>query len=376
MNVLCLGLSHQTADVALREKFAFAEHELAGAANTLRAAGLGEAVIVSTCNRVELYAVSDEEPARAFHALHRFLSERTATDTRAPAAAEAFYHLHSERSVRHLFRVVSGLESMVLGETEILGQVKKAYNAAAAGGSTARHLNKLFQRAFHVAKEVRTKTSITRGPVSVGSVAVDLAEKIFGRLGACKVMILGAGETSELTARALLSRGAKSIFVSNRTHERASALAAELGGEAILFDQWHSRFPEIDIIVSSTAAPRAIVTREKLAPVMLARRDRPLFVIDLAVPRDVEPAVNALDGVYLYDIDSLRALAARSLEIRRQELSLCERMIERHVADFTGWLARTPPAAAVAPAADIADSAPDASAEARPISFSPRVSES
>lgn len=343
MNVLCLGLCHQTANVALREKFAFAGHELASAAEGLRAAGLGEAVVLSTCNRVELYAACEEEEStRGFDTLHRFLSERTATDTRGAGAREAFYQLDSHRSVRHLFRVVSGLESMVLGETEILGQVKKAYGAAAAGGATARHLNKLFQRAFHVAKEVRTHTSITRGPVSVGSVAVDLAEKIFGRLAGCKVMILGAGEMSELTARALASRGASGIFVSNRSHERAAALAAELRGEAIHFDEWHLRFPDVDIMVSSTAAPHAIVTREKLAPLMLARRDRPLFLIDLAVPRDVEPAVNALDGVYLYDMDALRTLAEQSLQIRRQELSLCERMIERHVADFTGWLGRAP----------------------------------
>jgi len=339
MHLICLGLSHHTADVATREKFALAEHELGDESSRLSAAGgISEAVIVSTCNRVELYAASSE-PERALDALHRFLDERTAEETRAHPA---FYRFDAPQSVRHLFRVVSGLESMVLGETEILGQVKKAYSAAVEHGSTSRHLNKLFQRAFNVAKEVRTKTNITRGPVSVGSVAVDLAEKIFGRLAACKVMILGAGETSELTARALLSRGAKSIFVTNRSYDRATALATELGGEAIRFDEWHQRFDDVDILISSTAAPRPIVTREKLTPVMRLRRDRPLFVIDLAVPRDVEPTVNDLDGVYLYDIDSLRTLAEQSLEIRRQELEICERMIERHVGEFTNWLSGAP----------------------------------
>lgn len=339
LHLVCLGLSHHTADVATREQFALAEHELGAESSRLGAmAGIREAVIVSTCNRVELYAAC-EEPERATEALHQFLDERAAAETRSHPA---FYRFGTTGSVRHLFRVVCGLESMVLGETEILGQVKKAYGAAAARGSTARHLNKLFQRAFSVAKEVRTKTGITRGPVSVGSVAVDLAERIFGRLAACKVMILGAGETSELTARALLARGAKSIFVSNRSYERAATLAAEMGGEAVRFDEWHRSYDEVDILISSTAAPHPIVTREKLRPVMRFRCDRPLFIIDLAVPRDVEPAVNNLDGVYLYDIDSLRALAEQSLEIRRQELAVCERMIERHVLEFTGWLNGSP----------------------------------
>jgi len=242
-------------------------------------------------------------------------------------------------AIRHLFRVVSGLESMVLGETEILGQVKKAYSLAGGSGATARHLNRLFQRAFNVAKEVRTRTNITRGPVSVGSVAVDLAEKIFGRLSSCRVMILGAGETSELTARALMARGAHGIFVSNRSYDRALLLAEETRGEAIGFDQWHERFDDIDILIASTAAPHAVVTPEKLAHAMRSRGNRPAFIIDLAVPRDVDPAVNNLDGVYLYDIDALRDIAAQSMVIRRQELDECERLIERHVGEFSGWLA-------------------------------------
>jgi len=389
MNILCFGLSHQNADVALREKFAFADREVGAESRRLGAAnGIdGEAVIVSTCNRVELYVAASQSQS-GFAAIERFLRERAKEKFKAeindtkidPATLRMFYKMDAPRSVRHLFRVVCGLESMVLGETEILGQIKKAYSAAVENGSTARHLNKLFQRAFNVAKEVRTKTQITRGPVSVGSVAVDLAEKIFGRLGACKVMILGAGETSELTARALFSRGAKSIFVTNRSFDRASALAAELHGEAIHFDQWHNRFSEIDILISSTAAPHALVTREKLAPVMRARRDRPLFVIDLAVPRDVEPAVNKLDGVYLYDIDSLRAIAEQSLASRRQELSLCEILIERHVAEFSEWLASSgapiPNAAAARSEKEIQ---PDEANEAReqpPLSLSARPTQS
>jgi len=336
MDLVCLGLSHRTADIATRERFAFAEHEIGACSGALgRRPELGEALIISTCNRVELYAAAPD-PAAGFASIEAFLAARAALE---PADRKFFYRQDGPGAIRHLFRVVSGLESMVLGETEILGQVKKAYGAAAGSGATARHLNKLFQRAFNVAKEVRTKTSITRGPVSVGSVAVELAQKIFGRLSNCRAMILGAGEISELTARALMARGAHGLFVSNRSFERAQVLAEETHGEAISFEQWHERFEDIDILISSTAAPHMIVTPEKLGQAMRRRGNRPLFVIDLAVPRDVDPAVNELDGVYLYDIDALQEIAARSIEIRRQELAECERLIERHVGEFSGWLA-------------------------------------
>jgi len=336
MEVVCLGLSHQTADVAIRERFAFAEHELGACSGELRQRPeLGEALILSTCNRVELYAAA-EDSAAGIASIEAFLATRV---TLEPEDRRYFYRRDGAGAIRHLFRVVSGLESMVLGETEILGQVKKAYGIAVEAGSTARHLNKLFQRAFNVAKEVRTKTNITRGPVSVGSVAVDLAEKIFGRLGTCRAMILGAGEMSELTARALMSRGAHGIFVSNRSYERAQVLAEETRGEAIGFEQWHERFDDIDILISSTSAPHMIVTREKLGHAMRQRGNRPVFVIDLAVPRDVDPAVNELDGVYLYDIDALQDIATQSMAVRRQELTECERLIERHVGEFFGWLA-------------------------------------
>ena len=335
MDVFCLGLSHQTADVATRERFAFAEHEIAACSLALgRRPELGEALILSTCNRVELYAATPDS-ALGFASAEAFLGARTALE---PEDRKFLYRENGPAAIRHLFRVVSGLESMVLGETEILGQVKKAYSLAVECGATSRHLNKLFQRAFNVAKEVRTRTNITRGPVSVGSAAADLAEKIFGRLSSCRVMILGAGETSELVARALMARGAHGIFVSNRSFDRAQLLAEETRGEAIGFDQWHESFDDIDILVSSTSAPHMIVTPEKLSLAMRRRGNRPVFVIDLAVPRDVDPAVNKLDGVYLYDIDALQGIAAASMAVRKRELAECERLIERHVGDFSGWL--------------------------------------
>ena len=349
MEIVCLGLSHHTAPVELRERFAIPDGHLAAAAVELaRLPGLGEAVIVSTCNRVEFYAAA-EDATRAFAIVAEYVAARYA----APEG-DAFFRHPAPRSIRHLFSVVSGLESMVLGETEILGQVKKAYLAAQEAGATGKHLNKLFQRAFNVAKEVRTQTNITRGAVSVGSVAVDLAEKIFGRLGDCKVMILGAGETSELTAGALQARGVKTIFVANRSHDRAVALAEKLGGRAVHFDEWPREIREVDILIGSTAAPHHVLTAAQLAPIMRTRRDRPLYCIDLAVPRDIEPAVNDLDGVYVYDIDELQRVADQSMNVRRQEIVVCEEMIERHVQQFAAWLAGGggPPAAALRPQAE------------------------
>ena len=342
MNVVCLGLSHKTAPIELREKFAIGDLHLGEVSVQLtKIPGLAEAAVVSTCNRVEYY-VAAEDPAHGMETLVNFVTERTGQLPEEPA----FVHLRGAESIRHLFRVVSGMESMVLGETEILGQVKKAYQAAQESGATSRHLNKLFQRAFNVAKEVRTKTGITRGAVSVGSASVDLAEKIFGKLDHCKVMILGAGETAEMTAKALQLRGAKAIFVSNRTYDRAHALAESLGGKAIHFEEWEREFDTLDILIGSTGAPHAVVTVPKLRPLMHRRADRPLFCMDLAVPRDFEPAINDIEGVYLYDIDALQGIADASLQDRQRELARCEEMIERHVAEFTHWLATPPPTSA------------------------------
>ena len=333
MNILCAGLSYQNTPVELREKFAIGQHELPEALEAVRSVeGLSGAVILSTCNRVEFYA-SSLCPVRDFEGLRDVLRSRTGVD--AP-----LYMHDTPRSVRHLFRVASGLDSMVVGETEILGQVKKAYSAATDCGATTSHLNKLFQHAFRVAKHVRTETHITRGATSVGSVAVELAGKIFGDLAGRRVMILGAGETSERTARALVSRGVRTVIVSNRTFERAASLAAEIGGLAIHFDHWQNAFADVDILICSTAAPHAILTREKLAPLMRARAGRPLFVIDLAVPRDAEPSINEIDGVFLYDIDSLEGFIRETMEMRRSEIIRCEQMISHHVGSFVNWLRR------------------------------------
>lgn len=331
MNILCAGLNHRNARLDVRERFAVREEEMADVLSRMCSIeGVSGAVMLSTCNRVELYAAS-LCPMRALDGFRGILTERAGLE--AP-----LYHHDTPQAVRHLFRVASGLDSMVIGETEILGQVKRAYSVATEAGATTRPLHKLFQQAFRVAKSVRTETQITSGPTSVGSVAVELAGKIFGDLSGLRVLLLGAGEIGERTARSLQSRGVRSIVVSNRTYERASALAAGIGGMAIHFDHWGVAAADADILISSTNAPEPLITPEKLAPVMKGRGERPLFVVDLAVPRDADPAINDMEGVFLHDVDGLARIAAESLVIRNREVERCESLIETHVAGFLNWL--------------------------------------
>jgi glutamyl-tRNA reductase len=321
MAIVVIGLSHHTSPVSIRERFAFAEARIPATLQLLRDSGLAEeAVILSTCNRVELYVATTLDSVKAFSALQNFLL--TCHDYRAPLNDE-FYKLAEPASLEHLFKVACGLDSMVLGETEILGQLKKAYDLALQHKFTGGTLNKAFQKAFNVAKQIRTETNIQRGSVSVASVAVELAERIFTSLEDRHVMVIGAGDTSEKAARALLSRGARSILVSNRSHERAVALAAELGGTAIHFEEWATRFAHIDIVVSSTSAPHYILDRAKLEPLMKLRKNRPLLLIDIAVPRDIDPEVNFLENVYLYNVDDLQAMADGYLQQRKEEMARC-----------------------------------------------------
>jgi glutamyl-tRNA reductase len=385
MNIVVIGLSHHSAPVELRERFAFAGDKIPEALKSLRESGIaGEAVILSTCNRVEIYAATALEPSRAFAELKNFLTTfhgfagtgekqtdiraqssspsprrgegrgeeavGSSSDPRTPALSplgrgegvesaqrvpadvcDTLYTLAEPQSLHHLFKVACGLDSMVLGETEILGQLKQAYELARQHQHTGARLNKAFQRAFHVAKHIRTETNIQRGSVSVASVAVELAEKIFNSLNDREVLVIGAGETSEKTARALLSRGARSIIVANRSYDRAVALAKEFGGRAVQFDDWAGEFEKIDIAISSTSAPHHILDRAKLEPLMKLRQQRPLLLIDIAVPRDIDPEVNFLENIYLYNIDDLQAIADGYLKQRKEEIARCEQIIAEKV---------------------------------------------
>ena len=334
MSIVVIGLSHRSAPVELRERFAFAEDRIPGALAGLRAAGLAEeAVILSTCNRVELYVATRQDAPQAFSGLSQFLVDCHAY--RGPLNDE-LYTFAEPRSVEHLFRVACGLDSMLLGETEILGQLKKAYDLALKSGHTGGRLNKAFQRAFNVAKQIRTETNIQRGSVSVASAAVELAQRIFSALDGRHVLVIGAGDTSEKTARALLSRGARGLVVTNRSFERAQALAAELGGRAVPFEDWGQQCEPIDIVISSTAAPHCILDRASLAPLMKLRRNRPLLLIDIAVPRDIDPDVNFLGNVYLYNIDDLQTIADDSLRQRQEEIARCDAIIAEKTRALLG----------------------------------------
>jgi glutamyl-tRNA reductase len=353
MPVVVLGLSHHSSPVTVRERFAFAEARVPEALQQLRASGVAdEAVILSTCNRVEIYVATPLEPSQAFTALRDFL---IACHEYNDPLTDELYTLSEPHSLHHLFKVACGLDSMVLGETEILGQLKKAYDLALQGGHTGSRLNKAFQRAFNVAKHIRTETNIQRGSVSVGSVAVELAEKIFSRLSDRKVMIIGAGDTGEKTARALLSRGAQSILVTNRSPEKATALAAELGGRAVPFEAWAEEFAHIDIVISSTAAPHYILDRTRLEPLMKLRRNAPLLLIDIAVPRDIEPEVNFLENVYLYNIDDLQTIADDYLKQRKEEVARCEQIIREKAAALLGHPGRPVPTEGIRPALGVPD---------------------
>jgi glutamyl-tRNA reductase len=326
MNLFCVGLSHHTANVETRERFA--GH--AQSDGILRDVGCAEVLLLTTCNRVEVYGVSEKRVST--EDIANSLAREIEKD--AHQYALPFYRYEGEKCMQHLFRVTSGLDSMVVGESEILGQAKKAYESARKSGAVGPYLHRLFQRAFRVAKQVRTHTEITRGSVSVGSVAVDLAQRIFGQLDNCKVLVLGAGETSERTARALISRGVSDLRVSNRSNDRAQELARRVGGKAVQFHDWPQQCRQIDILITSTSSEAPLLTPTNLGPMLANRIDRPLFIIDIAVPRDVDPTVNEMEGVYLYDIDALRSVAEQSLAVRREQIASAEAIIAEHVADF------------------------------------------
>ena len=332
MELLCLGLNHRTAPVEVRERFAIGTARLGAASMELVAmTGVTEGVVISTCNRTEFYLVAPVA-REAFDSLEAHLAEQTQLHG---SAAPHFYRKEKSEAARHLCQVVSGLDSMMLGETEIFGQVKHAYQSALEAGATAGVLNRLFQRAFSVGKKVRTETSIQIGSTSVGNVAVDLAEKIFGHLKDSEVMILGAGEMSRITAQSLVSRGARSIFVANRSFDRAMELAAEMGGSAVRFDEWQSVLERVDVVISSTGSPHAIVHRADVEKVRRARKFRPLFFIDIAVPRDIDPAVGEIEEVYLYDIDTLEQLAEEARSRRQLQIDECIRVIDAELAKLS-----------------------------------------
>jgi glutamyl-tRNA reductase len=329
MTLKLIGVNHKTAPIALREQIAISREELPEATRALAATpGVAECMIVSTCNRVELLAVVEDESDRVTDFLSNYFSIKPEV-----LHPHLFEHRDHE-AVRHLFRMAASLDSMVVGEPQILGQVKDAFAAARAAGTVSGNLEHLLQSAFAAAKKARTETGIGSNSVSIASVAVDLARKIFGSLQGRTVFLVGAGKMSELAARHLVQQGAGAILVSNRTEERARSMAAEFNGRVIRFDQLHEAASEADIVITSTGAPHPIFRREHGVAFLHRRRNRPMFFIDIAVPRDVDPEMNKLDGIFVYDIDDLQQVAAAHMEERSRQAIDAETLIAAEVERF------------------------------------------
>jgi len=333
MNFQLIGVNHTTAPVEVRERLNIPESRLAEALKRLvKHPGVDEGMILCTCNRVEVLTQARNGSADLRDFLHDYF------EMEMPSLAPHLYEYRERDAIRHLFRVTSSLDSMVIGEPQILGQVKEAYAAARAVGAVHSQLDQLLTRAFAVAKRVRTETAVGSSAVSVASVAVELAKKIFGSLNGKQVYLVGAGKMSELAARHLMAHGAASIFVANRTYDRAAALAAKFGGQAIRFEELYQTCDRADIVITSTGSPRAIFRREHGELFLSRRKNRPMFFIDIAVPRDVDPQMNRLDGIFVYDIDDLQQAVAANTSDRRKEAERAEDIIDSEIERFQARL--------------------------------------
>lgn len=331
MALIVVGVNHTTASVEVREKLAFRPPETLVALAQFRADGVSrEGVVLSTCNRTEVYLV--EQNGDAFGHICAMLAARLGED------AAPFVYAHRDReAVTHLFAVAAGLDSMILGEAQIHGQVKEAWERCR--GESGPLLNRMFQSALLAASRARTETGIGRGAASVSSAAVQVAKKIFGSLAGRRAMILGAGDAAEIALRCLLNEGVKVAIVANRTHGRALALAEEYGATAMHYDQCWASLREVDVLLCSTASPVPVVTVERVKASVAARGDRPLCILDIALPRDVEAAVGDIDDVFLYDLDDLKAAAAANLERREEDLPAARKVIAEEVGKYWEWVA-------------------------------------
>jgi len=334
--IVVVGLNHRTAPVEVREKLSFSGNSLKGALIRLKSNPLIEGcAILSTCNRTEIYAATLEMD-EGLNAIRDFLSRWSGVDI---SQIKNFTYCHTlYDTIRHLFRVAAGLDSMLLGETQILGQVKEAYRQAVQHEASNRVLNTLFQQAIAVGKRVRTETGIDQNPVSISYAAVELARQHLGDLNKCSILIIGAGKMSELTAKHLVASGVSGVIVSNRSFERAEALAVQLKGRAVKFNELYKYMGVADIVISCTAASHCVVRTGEMSRVMEKRRGREIFMVDIAVPRDIEPGVGELAGVTLYDIDDLKNAVDHNLAERKQAAVRAEGIIEEELDEFMKWL--------------------------------------
>jgi glutamyl-tRNA reductase len=339
MHIHCLGLNHETADLSIRERLAFSEENIKialarlGCGEDTQPDSVSEMVILSTCNRVEIYAIA---PQPSFEALEAFLAE--VQDVPVNAFEAHVYRLLDEDAIEHLFQVAAGLDSLVLGEPQILGQVMEAFEIARGQDTVGAVLSRLFQSALHTGKRARTETAISHNPASISSVAVHLAAQVVPDLERARVTVVGAGEMAELAVEALRKRGTNQLRVVNRTLERASNLANRWGGEAATFEKLDDALGWADIVITSTGAPHTLIRPEMVAPVLPSRKQRPLVFIDIAVPRDVEMEVGALQGVRLFDIDMLHEHLEHSLASREREVPRVENILEEEKQAFLDYL--------------------------------------
>jgi glutamyl-tRNA reductase len=334
VHLVVIGLNHKTAPVQIREKLSISDARLPEVLHNLKAnPKVAECVILSTCNRTEIYAYT---ASRAQD--QEIISEIGRICDVEPGLFAQYLYLHAgHKAAEHLFRVASGIDSMVLGEAQILGQVKDAYAAASKAGSTGPVLNGLFQQAIAVGKKVRTETEISRGAFSVGSVAVQLATAIFGTLDGRRILVVGAGEMARLILAHLVSCNAKDILVANRSYEKALNLALGIGGRAIQFDEIPDVLKTADIVIASTGSPQPVITKDLVSKAVRARRGRPIFFIDIAVPRDVEESVERMDNVFLYNIDDLQKIVEADAANRQAEVTKAEHIIAKEVQAFNEW---------------------------------------
>jgi glutamyl-tRNA reductase len=335
--LLALGVSHRTTPLALREQLALTEGRAAGVLSALVSEDtITEAAALSTCNRTELYLVAVdtvEAEAAALGVLAREAGIRP-TELLGP-----LYSLRGADAARHLYRVTAGLDSMIVGEAEIQGQVKRAYELALVEGATGPILNRLFRGALAAGKRARTETAVGEKGVSIPSVAVELAQRTLGDLSSRRVLLVGAGETSELTARALAARGAQAVFIANRRHNRAIGLAERFGGKAVRIEELPAQLASADIVVSTTNSPHHLIERSELEIIMSQRKDRPLLLIDLAVPRDIDPGCREIEGVSLHDVDDVQAIVERNASGREAEARRASGVLDSELSQFERWLA-------------------------------------
>jgi len=336
MDLTVIGINHKTAPVEIREKLSFSPKEVIEANRMLKeSASLEEGLILSTCNRVEIYALCDGNKdcvpgIKSFLSRYHHLSLSEYEDR--------IYVHKDKKAVEHLFAVAAGLDSMVIGEMEILGQVKKAYQDARQGLSTGKVLNRLFEKALNTSKKIRTKTLICKGAVSVSSVAVRLAEKILGQLKDKTALIIGAGTIGEQLLLYLRENEVKSILVANRTLEKAEDLAGRFTATAVAFENFRDKLVDVDIVIASTGAPHRIIHNDDIISLMPKRKQRPLFIIDLAVPRDVDQEINKIDNIYLYNIDDLEKIVDENMGSRRKEMDNCTKIINASADNFMAWM--------------------------------------